>query len=111
MATELDRRLELEAQVLFHLWAEGAVPFRRLAGLLNARREAALAAVASLSGKGYIYKLFEPPGREEESVYYLTSSAHDRLDRLFQGDPRYYLKQLWYALKQEETKLPKPRLS
>lgn len=111
MVTELDRRLELEAQVLFHLWAEGAITFRRLVELLKARREAALAAVASLAEKGYIYKLFEPPGKEDESIYYLTSSAYDCLAQLFQGDPRYYLKQLWYALKREETKLPKPRLS
>lgn len=111
MVTELDRQLELEAQVLFHLWAEGAITFRRLVELLKARREAIRGAVASLSGKGYIYRLFEPLGKEDESIYYLTSRAYDCLTQLFQGDPRYYLKQLWYALKREETKLPKPRLS
>ncbi|MCR4404467.1 MAG: hypothetical protein NUW06_04195 [Candidatus Acetothermia bacterium] len=111
MATQLDRRLELEAQVLFHLWAEGATPFRRLMELLKVQQPAARAAVTSLARKRYIFKLFEPPDREDDSIYYLTSGAKERLAQLFQGDPRYYLKQLWYALKQEETKLPKPRVS
>jgi DNA-binding MarR family transcriptional regulator len=111
MATELDRRLELEAQVLFHLWAEGATPLHRLLEILKVPQPAARAAVSSLAGKRYIYKLFEPPGNESSSIYYLTSSARDRLEQLFQGDPRYYLKQLWYTLKREETKLPPVRPS
>ncbi len=110
MSAEIDRRLELEAQVLFYLWAEGATSFRRLLELLKVQQPAAQAAIVSLSSKGYVYRLFESPGDEAGSIYYLTSSARDRLRRLFQGDPRYYLQQLWHALKREETKLPQLRL-
>jgi DNA-binding MarR family transcriptional regulator len=110
MGTKIDRRLELEAQVLFHLWAEGATPFRRLLELLKVQQPAAQAALVSLISKGYIYKLFDSPGDETGSIYYLTSSARDRLRKIFQGDPRYHLQQLWHALKREETKLPQLRL-
>jgi hypothetical protein len=105
-----DRRLKLEAEILFHLWAEGATPLYKLLEALQAPRREARAAVSSLTAKRYIYPLFEPPEGERGSIYYLTSSARGRLERLFRGDPRYHLKDLWYALKQEETKVASPQI-
>lgn len=107
---ESDRRLKLEAEILFHLWAEGATPMYRLVKALPAPWPAARAAISSLTDKRYIYKLFEPPEDEVSSVYYLTADARGRLAKLFRGDPRYHLKQLWYTLKQEETKVRAPQL-
>jgi len=107
---EPDRRLKLEAEILFHLWAEGAIPLYKLLRLLPAPGPTACAAISSLAAKHYIYKLFEPPEDEMGAVYYLTSMAHDRLARLFCSDPRYQLKELWYALKREETKVRPPQV-
>lgn len=105
-----DRRLKLEAEVLFHLWAEGATPLHKLLQALPVPSREARAAVASLAAKRYIYPLFEPPGDEAGIVYYLTSHARACLAKLFRGDPRYHLKEIWYALKREETKVGLPQV-
>jgi len=105
-----DRRLILEAEILFHLWAEGATPLRKLLKALQVPRREARAAVSSLTAKRYIYPLFEPPEDEAGVVYYLTSHARSRLERLFRGDPRYHLKELWYALRQEEVRVALPQV-
>ncbi len=107
---EPDRRLKLEAEILFHLWAEGATPLYRLLEVLPAPRPEARAAISNLANKRYIYKLFEPPESEVSSIYYLTTPAQDRLQKIFHGDPRYHLKQFWHCLKQEETAVGLPHL-
>jgi hypothetical protein len=107
---EPDRRLKLEAEILFYLWAEGATPLYRLLELLQASRPEARFAISNLADKRYIYKLFEPPGGEVSSVYYLTTPARNRLQEMFHGEPRYHLKQLWHCLKQEETAIGLPHL-
>jgi len=110
MGSRKPDRLRLEAEVLFYLWREGALSLSCLVELLRVPQGAARAAVSSLMEKSYIYKIFEPPGDESGSVYYLTSRARSCLDRLFRGEPRYRLRQLWFALKREETKVPRVRL-
>lgn len=107
---EPDQGVKLEAEILFHLWVEGATPLYRLLELLQASRPEARFAISKLADKRYIYKLFEPPESEASSVYYLTTPARDRLQKLFYGEPRYHLKQLWHCLKQEETAIGLPHL-
>ncbi|MFQ6090311.1 MAG: hypothetical protein ACE5LD_02610 [Candidatus Bipolaricaulia bacterium] len=105
-----DRRLKLEAEILFHLWVKGATPLYKLLQAFPTSSREARAAVSSLAAKRYIYRLFEPPEDEAGAVYYLTSHARACLERLFHGDPRYHLKELWYALKREETKVGPPQV-
>lgn len=107
---EPHRRLNLEAEILFHLWSEGATPLYQLLEVLQASRPEARSAISNLADKRYIYKLFEPSESEVSSVYYLTTPAHDRLQKMFHGEPRYHLKQLWHCLKQEETAIGLPHL-
>lgn len=100
---ERKKRLKLEAEILYYLWSEGATPLHRLTAALEAKPEEIQDSVKRLAQRQHIYKLFEPPEDHDSSVYYLTARTRDRLSKLFRGDPRYHMKLLWYALREEES--------
>lgn len=102
------KRLRLEAELLYHLWVEGALPLHRLIAAFPAQREELKQALESLLSKRYVYIIYEPVGDHDgsSSVYYLTKHIRERLSKLFQGDPRYHLQLLWYSLREEEGRSP-----
>ncbi|GEM_PF-1024917 len=102
------KRLRLEAELLYHLWTEGALPLRRLIATFPAPREELKQVLESLLSKRYIYIIYEPVEDHDggSSVYYLTKHVRERLSKLFRGDPRYHLKLLWYSLREEESRSP-----
>ena len=100
---ERKKQLKLEAEILYHLWSKGATPLHRLMEALEAKPEEIQDSVERLTQRRHIYKLFEPPEDHGSSVYYLTARTRDRLSKLFRGDPRYHMKLLWYALREEES--------
>lgn len=96
--------MKVETEILYHLWAEGAVSLSKLLKHLPFSDHQIISSLEDLIKRRYIYKLFDPP--DKNCVYYLTSDTYNKLSKDFQSNPRYRLKKLWYGLKSEETKLP-----
>lgn len=97
-----EERLDVQAEILRHLWYEGHATPARLAGVLGQSRPSLYEGLDELLNNGVIFQFLRSPKGRDVSVYCLTRKTRSRIEKLLQGYSRYRLKSVWNALKREQ---------
>lgn len=101
-----ERRLELQTEIIHHLWEQGTATIAKLAHQLKFTRSRLRAGMDDLSARHWVYQVWSSPKGPDLSVYCLTSRAAQKLQRLSEAHARYRLRKLWDALQREQRGLP-----
>lgn len=105
-----ERRLELDAEIIHHLWEQGTATIAKLSDQLKFTRSRLRAEMDDLAARHWVYQLWPSPQGQDLSVYCLTSRAAQTLRRLSENHARYRLRKLWDALQREQRGLPAPTI-
>ena len=103
-----EQHLDLEAEIIHHLWEQGTTTIVKLANEWHLTRSRLRAGMDDLAQKRWVYQLWPSPQGQDLSVYCLTSRALERLRRLSDEHMRYRLRRFWDALQREQRGLPSP---
>ncbi|HED03643.1 MAG TPA: hypothetical protein ENI60_02610 [Candidatus Fraserbacteria bacterium] len=107
-ADDEERQVELEVEIIQHLWEQGTTTIAKLAEEWQLSRSCLRAGIDKLAQRRWVYQLWPSPQGQDLSVYSLTSGAIQKLRQLSEGHARYRLKRLWDALQREQRGLPSP---
>ena len=105
-----ERRLELDAEIIHHLWEQGTATITKLAEHLKFTHSRLRAEMDDLSARHWVYQLWPSPQGQDLSVYCLTTRAAQTLQRLSENHTRYRLRKFWDALQREQRGLPAPTI-
>ncbi len=105
--TQPDALLDVEAEILRHLWYEGKATPTALSEALGPERDLSLLheGIEDLAARGLIFEFIMAPQAGEESIYCLTRRAHRRIQEALRGYNRYRLRGFWDALRYEQKLL------
>jgi predicted ArsR family transcriptional regulator len=110
MSLSEERRLELDAEIIHHLWEQGPATIAKLSEQLKFTHSRLRSEMDDLSARHWIYLLWASPQGQDLSVYCLTSRAAQTLQRLSENHTRYRLRKFWDALQREQRGLPSPTI-
>lgn len=97
-----EEQLDIEAEILRHLWYEGHATPVVLAGMLNQSLPLMHHCLEELIRRRCVYLFFPSPDGRDTSIYCLTRRAHRKLHGSLKGYSRYKLKSFWDALRRDE---------
>jgi len=97
-----EQQLEIEAEILRHLWYEGQATPAVLCAMLNQSLSVMYYCLEDLVRRRCVYQFFLSPEGQDSSVYCLTRRAQRKLQEALRGYSRYKLKSFWDALKRDE---------
>jgi predicted ArsR family transcriptional regulator len=97
-----EEQLNIEAEILRHLWYEGQATPLALSEALRRSLPILYECLEDLSRRGFIYQFWPAPQGRDLSVYRLTHQTQSVIQKELQGYSRYKLKSFWDALKREE---------
>ncbi len=103
-----EQRLDLEVEIIHHLWERGTATVAKLAHEWHLKRSPLRAGMDELAQKRWVYQLWPSPQGQDLSVYCLTSRALEKLRRLSEEHMRYRLRKFWDALQREKRGIPSP---
>lgn len=104
-----EERLDIEAEIVSHLWHEVQATPLTLAGVLRRPLPILLDCLDDLSGRGFVYQFLSSPEGRDRSIYCLTRAALKRIEWMLQGYSRYRLKSAWDVLRQERLRWLTPQ--
>jgi DNA-binding MarR family transcriptional regulator len=98
--------LQVEAELLYSLWYDGAASVVRLEQRLGRPSTELLEALEDLIRRGYVYLHWPSLTSPLQSVYYLTTRLRKKIAAMLKETPRYRMKVFWELLCREEEGLP-----
>ncbi len=98
--------LQLEAELLYSLWYDGAASILRLEQRLGRPATALLEGIEDLMRRGYVYLHWPSSLDPLQSVYYLTTKLRKKIAAMLKETPRYRMRVFWELLCREEEGLP-----
>jgi predicted ArsR family transcriptional regulator len=100
-----EKRLDVEAEILRHLWYEGQATPRSLAGALQQTLPVLRDCLQDLTQRGLVFEFLLSPQSRDDSIYCLTRRAIRKIQKALQGYSRYRLRSFWEALRREQRLL------
>lgn len=97
-----DRRLDIQAEVLRHLWYEGKATPRVLARVLGRSLPALDECLDDLVRRGFIFQFIRSPQGHHASIYCLTQRTRRKIEKALADCSRYRLKSFWDNLMREQ---------
>ncbi len=98
--------LQLEAELLYSLWYDGAASVLRLEQRLGRPSAELLEGLEDLMRREYVYLLWPSLTSPLQSVYYLTTKLRKRIAAMLKETPRHRMRVFWELLRREEEGLP-----
>lgn len=98
-----DQKLDIEAEILRHLWYEGKANPNTLSIELEQDPNVIEVCLNDLVDRACVYRFFEIPEDDDHSIYCLTKRSHKRLQLALRGFGRYRLRSFWMSFTREDV--------
>ncbi len=100
-ASREDQQLDIEAEILRHIWYEGKATPHLLSGALHHNAAVIDLCLKDLIDRGCVYQFWLSPQGHDFSVYCLTKRVQRRLKEALKDFSRYKLKNFWLSFNRE----------
>ena len=100
---DLEQQLDIEAEILRHIWYEGKASPSNLSIELEQDPNIVCSCLDDLVTRACVYEFVEAPEDGDNSIYCLTKRAKLKLHDALKGFGRYKLKTFWMSFNREDV--------